>query len=263
MEHLHAVTDRDSRFIIDPNTGEIQNLSGKESVRQFSHNSERFTFELPRYIEGHDMTQCNVVEVQFCNKDEKGAQERTGIYPVKDLQAVTPEAAGEEETVVCSWLIRRDSTKLAGGLEFQLRFACVEDGEITYDWPSDVFTGLKVTRSINASGQMAEDNADIIMQLSAQLDAMQQDVDKLKNQFPELFTSLYITFYTEADTLLIANVTKEEADRAYRTGREIIVSNKGTYRVRQMDAVEDGLWWEFNWGGITASDEAGTLIWQV
>ena len=27
MEHLHTVTDRDSRFIIDTNTGEIQNLT--------------------------------------------------------------------------------------------------------------------------------------------------------------------------------------------------------------------------------------------
>lgn len=123
-EHLHAVTDRDSRFIIDPNTGQIQNLSGKESIRQFSHSSERFSFELPRYIEGHDMPLCNVVEVQFTNKDEKGAQNRTGIYQVKDLEAVTPEATGEEETAVFSWLIRRNSTQLAGGLEFQLCVVC-------------------------------------------------------------------------------------------------------------------------------------------
>lgn len=152
MSHLHTVTDSDSHFIVDPFTGVIQNLSGKDSIRQHSHNSERFTFELPRHIEGHDMSTCTAVEVHFINQDEKGSEKHAGLCVLDDLKVVTPEITDPdievEDSVTCSWLIDNNATKLAGSLRFQLCFACVENGETVYVWPSAVFDGMKVDPSI-------------------------------------------------------------------------------------------------------------------
>lgn len=58
-------------FLIDPVTRAITTSSEKLHVMQFDHNSERLTFEMPRYIEGHDMSVCNQVEAHFLNIDGK------------------------------------------------------------------------------------------------------------------------------------------------------------------------------------------------
>ena len=85
--HKHPVYDTDLHLIIDPSNRSIKNESGKTVLMQNDHNSERFTFEIPRYVDGHDMSLCNVVEVHYNNIDssDKSVQ-NAGIYPVLDLQ---------------------------------------------------------------------------------------------------------------------------------------------------------------------------------
>ena len=48
MAHIHSVYDNDTHFKIDPATRQISNESGKVVLMQNDHNSERFTFEIPR-----------------------------------------------------------------------------------------------------------------------------------------------------------------------------------------------------------------------
>ena len=49
MSHIHNVTDSDNKFIVDGISRVIKNAStSKTTVMQFDHNSEVFTFELPR-----------------------------------------------------------------------------------------------------------------------------------------------------------------------------------------------------------------------
>ncbi len=67
MAHLHEVKDKDTHFMIDPETMEITNASEVKALKQGDHGAERFTFEMPRYIEGHDMSVCNKVEVHYNN----------------------------------------------------------------------------------------------------------------------------------------------------------------------------------------------------
>ena len=50
MAHTHDVIDYDKHFVIDPVTRQIDNKSGKIVLMQNDHNSERFTFEIPRYV---------------------------------------------------------------------------------------------------------------------------------------------------------------------------------------------------------------------
>lgn len=164
MSHVNKVIDADPHFVIDINTRNIKNVSQtKVSLVQYDHNSERFSFTLPRFIEGHDMLECNSVQVHYystANPDTKG------VYAVTDL-AVCEEDA---ENVCCTWLISRNVTQTAGALLFQLRFACVdEDGTEEYAWHTNPFRGISVSAGMNNAEAVVEQYADILEQWYVQL----------------------------------------------------------------------------------------------
>lgn len=143
MPHKHSVYDSDTHFIIDPATRAIANVTGKTVLMQKDHNSEIFTFELPRYIDGHDMSMCNCVEVIFINTDNTTKDKNRGERTLNDLQ-LSPDS---EEVVICSWLIDENVTTYAGSLAFMLRFACIaDDGTTEYAWHTaahEKFTVMK------------------------------------------------------------------------------------------------------------------------
>lgn len=160
-EHKHSMYDTDPHFEIDGVTRLIKNVSEtKTMLVQFDHDSERFTFELPRHIDGHDMSLCNRVRVHYINIDKATKAENKGVYEVTDLQ-VFPD---DEEVVVCSWLISGNSTQLAGSLHFVIEFACAEEGKIVYSWNTTKSTGISVTDGIDNSDEIAEEYADILEQ---------------------------------------------------------------------------------------------------
>lgn len=160
MAHLHGVYDTDSLFVIDPVTRSISNTATKKTMlMQFDHNSERITFELPRYIEKHDMSLSNLVEVHFLNIDASTRAQNSGLYTVTDIK-VDPN---DEEKVVCSWLISSNATRLVGSLTFIVRFCCVTDGKVDYAWNTARYT-VAVSDGINASELFEQEYVDVIEQ---------------------------------------------------------------------------------------------------
>lgn len=148
MSDKHQVIDADKHFVIDPITRTVNNESGKLVLMQNDHDSERFTFEIPRYVEGHDMSLCNVVQIHYNNIDSSRRYQNSDIYVVDDL-AITAGEDGSEDTVTGSWLISMNATEFAGSLEFIVRFACVQkDGTIDYQWFSNVYSMVQVIRGI-------------------------------------------------------------------------------------------------------------------
>lgn len=160
MEHKHGVYDSDMRFVIDPVTKVVKNTSKKVTIAQYSHNSERVTFELPRFIEGHDMSLCNAVEIHYLNVDVKTTEKKSGLYEVEDLQ-VDPN---NEEKVICRWLISGNGTQLAGLLNFVIWYICKEDGVITYAWPTILNSELTVGAGFKASELVLTEYVDVIEQ---------------------------------------------------------------------------------------------------
>ena len=159
LSHIHNVSDSDNKFIIDGISRAIKNAStSKTIVMQFDHNSEVFTFELPRYIEGHDMTECNRVEVHYLNIDSMTKQENEGVYLVNDLSV----NADDDTKITCSWLISQNATQLVGSLNFLLRFICVTDDVIDYVWNTAIFSGIYVSKGIYNSEIVAEQYIDTI-----------------------------------------------------------------------------------------------------
>lgn len=158
MAHTHSVYDTDQHFIIDPITRAITTTSKKVTLTQGDHNSERFTFELPRHIEGHDMMTCNRVQVHYLNVDSLTREQSADVYEVADL-AVSPD---DEEVVIFSWLIHGNATRYAGPLSFTARFMCVTEDDVDYAWNTAIHTGVNITNGINNSEIVAEEYSDIL-----------------------------------------------------------------------------------------------------
>ena len=139
MAHQHNVVDNDIRFTINPITRAITRADPKKSSLVVGdHNSERFTFEIPKMVEGHDMTLCNVVRVHYLNtsSDNKSIQS-LGVYEVEDF-GVDPD---DETIMKFSWLISRKATEYAGPLSFTIQFACMTGFKIDYTWQTGIFSG--------------------------------------------------------------------------------------------------------------------------
>lgn len=164
--HTHPVVDSDTHYVIDPITRQLSSPnSGKTVIMQFDHYSEQFTFEIPRYIEGHDMMQCNSVRVHFINIHSEFEQ-NAGLSYVDGL-AINPD---DPSTVICTWLIPRDATQLAGPLNFLVQYACIDaNGNLTYEWHSDINTDNMVRAGMNNSEDVADVYADVLEQWRANL----------------------------------------------------------------------------------------------
>lgn len=170
MAHTHSTIDSDKHFIIDPVTREIENESGKVVLMQYDHNSERFTFELPKTIEGHDMSQCNVVQVHYINLSAADGMSGDGLYEVDDL-------AASGDKVTCSWLISSNATQFAGSLSFLLRFSCVDDdGTVTYAWHTNLYKGVFVSNGLNNAEAVVAAGADILEKWREDLEQWREDV---------------------------------------------------------------------------------------
>lgn len=148
-----GITDGDSHFVIDTVSRKIINNSGKDTLVQYDHNSERLTFELPRYIEGHDMSNCNKVAISYLDVTA------AGLYEVDDL--AVKEA--DTETVAFTWLISSNVTQIVGKIAFAIEFECVQEGgEITYKWHTGVNEDMRVISTITNDATVAQENVDVL-----------------------------------------------------------------------------------------------------
>lgn len=171
--HTHSVYDTDKHFQIDPATRELINMTpDKVCLMQYDHGSERITFELPRVIEGHDMTLCNRVRVHGTNTDAKTQEALSDRYDVTDLQ-VSPAS---EDVVICSWLIEDGFTQYAGPLSFRVTFECVEDdGTPSYRWSTANYTGLSISPGENSDAGIANTMPSVVQDLDNRLRALEEN----------------------------------------------------------------------------------------
>lgn len=161
MAHEHNkndVQDLDSHFIINGDTRMISNGTHKSVLVQFDHNSERFTFEMPRYIEEHDMSLSDLVQIHYINIG--GAQRNADIYQVDDLVI----KSDDPNTIEFTWLVANSATRLAGTLSFVIRFACTVDGEITYIWNTEIYKDVIISNGIDNTGSVVGEYGDILQE---------------------------------------------------------------------------------------------------
>ena len=158
MSHSHGVYDTDLHFIINPITRQITNESLKTKLVQYDHNSERFTFELPRIVEGHDMSMCSKVEIHYINVAASKAEQHEDVYEVDDV-AISPTSS---DTVEFSWLISGNATQYAGTLNFLVCFTCLTGEEVDYAWHTEIYSGITVANGMNNGEAVVAEYSDVL-----------------------------------------------------------------------------------------------------
>lgn len=176
----HTVTDKDGQhFVIDAITRQITNNTGKVVLTKLDHNSECFTFEIPGEIEGHDMSDCNVVEVHYINIDSSTRAQNADVYTVEDFTVNEEEKKG-----TFSWLVSRSATQYAGTLNFAVHFACYPESEDgvdksstpLYSWRTGVFSGITIINSVFSAEQAISDYSDILQSWWNKIASTHEDV---------------------------------------------------------------------------------------
>ena len=129
-----------ARLVIDPIARKISTKYEKIRLVQYDNNSMRITFEMPRYVRGHDMSNCSTCEVHYDNISADRKEKVSDVYIVDDI-ALAPE---DDETINFSWLVSRAATQIVGSVEFSLHFGCSEDPSLEYAWHTTTYSGIVV-----------------------------------------------------------------------------------------------------------------------
>lgn len=197
MSHNNKIHDTETHFIIDPSTRTITNSSADNNIIvQYDHNSERFTFEIPRYIDGHDMSECTEVRVNYRNSASTGLSKTDGWYICDDLAI----SETDDDKVTFSWLLSSTSTQYIGFLYFSIQFICFDDdGSLIYSWNTGIYKDITIVESIN--------NVE---------DVVASDSFK---EFNDLLSDAKETITMTESAIESANVATENANAAAETAR--------------------------------------------
>jgi hypothetical protein len=187
----HNVIDSDITFIVDPFTRAITSENPQKYViMRGDHNSERFTFKIPRYIEGHDMYLCNHVAVPYLNFEgkKKGQIYATGVYLSTDIH-VDPE---DPNMLVFSWLISSNATKFAGSLVFSVLMSCMNGKIVEYRWGSDTYNQIAIADNLYSDVSFADEYVDVIEQWK----------DTVKSEFIAYLDQISTARYREIQSII-------------------------------------------------------------
>lgn len=162
MAHTHSVKDKDTHFLIDALTMKISCASEVKALKRGDHLSEKYTFSMPRYIEEHDMSLCNKVEIHFNNIKVDTATRVTKTNSSFDDAKDFGVSKDNEDIVTWTWHVNSDATQFDGTLNFCVRFACVNGEEILYQKFTEIYKSIKVGGTIWNTETVEKKYADVL-----------------------------------------------------------------------------------------------------
>ena len=130
----------------------------KLTLMQYDNKSERYSFDIDRIIDGHDLKDCDRVQIHFINIGSN-KQKHPGLYLVDDVH-VNPQDANK---ISFTWLISQDATQLSGILSFLISFECTDGEDILYRWSSSIFNSIQITSGMDNDNTIVELYADELL----------------------------------------------------------------------------------------------------
>lgn len=301
-KHTHPTADSDPYFVIDPNTRTMSNGSSEPiRIMQYDHDSEILTFELPRFVDGHDMMLCNRVLVHWNNVSEFTVEERAESTDIYDLR-VNPK---DKSTVICSWTVSRNSTQFSGNLSFLVQYKCEENGVTTYEWHTDIYSNVEIRSGRNNGEQSVLEYTDIIEQWRNRLfgvgDTVLADIDaateaqkasiavkgeEVLATIPEDYTETYnmaksatrtranaIVVTSEGESVIVTDSSDDNLRGLHVYGRTTQVKTIGSQLLNLPDVngvTSAGITWSCNAGAVRATgtstgtaSTAGTIQYSI
>ena len=162
-----------ARLVIDPVSRKISTKYDKIRLVQDDNNSTPVTFEMPRYVRGHDMSRCSTIEVHYDNISTDRKLKHSDVYVVTDI-IVAPE---DEETINFSWLVSRGATQIVGNVDFSLHFGCNENPDLEYAWHTTTYSGIVVLEGKNNTQSVVEKHPDLVASILEYVDKKISEFD--------------------------------------------------------------------------------------
>lgn len=135
MATIHSgVVDDGAKLQILPSTRQIT-VPASESILgvEGDHKSAEITFQCPKIIDGHDVSECDSHYISWTN-----AIGRPGRYDIKEITV-------DDDNMYFKWLITGTVTESAGDISFSVHFRDYDDeGLVLYKWGTTSCTGLRV-----------------------------------------------------------------------------------------------------------------------
>ena len=180
MAHDHNIVDDDNRFIIDGRTRQITNLTGNQpSVMQFDHNSEILSFQMPRFMDGHDMSLCDDVKVLYKNTGKgTSASNRPVVADVETIDDITVDK--DANVIIFGWTIPEFATMYSGTITFQFKFVCygdTEDDPPKFKLYTEQYSFIEVRPSLDFSKEFETQFPNLIDEISERLVAFEKELD--------------------------------------------------------------------------------------
>lgn len=215
LSHEHddnKIIDADvEHFIIDTTTRAITSETKKLSLMQYDHKSERYSFDVNRMIDGHDLMDCNRVQIHFINIGSN-KQKHPGLYLVTDVH----ENPLDNNKLTFSWLITNDATTFDGTLSFLVSFECVEDDKILYRWSSSAYKSIVITVGMDNNNTIHELYADELLAwenyMENELSTWQNEMET--NYLPNLVDECYVEreFATSDEVAMVFDITNPDGE---------------------------------------------------
>lgn len=198
MAHEHIITDHDKHFIIDPVTRKIMpETHEKNKLVEGDHNSEKYTFEIPKTIEGHDMNQCNVVQIHYLNVSSDKSKRVEDIYDVDDLGILEDKP----DTLAFTWTIKETATRYSGLLSFAITFKCTTDNTVDYAWHTEIYSGITIGTGMNNAEAIVIEYSDILEEWRQKLFSTYETVINISLPTNNWVQSPDLTHYTQDITI--------------------------------------------------------------
>lgn len=176
--HTENLVDNDRKFLIDPQTRTIKNASCDKELVQYDSSSEVFTFEMPRYVEGHDMGTAKNVKVYYVNK---GASEE--IVDSTDVTSTLKITDDGTNTAVFSWTIPANATQHEGTLDFAVTFTCPEVSP-DYIWSTKIYSGIVINKGLRNSSEIIKRDPDAFDAILTRVSEAENKVDEMMKATP-------------------------------------------------------------------------------
>lgn len=159
--HTDAIiVDADKHFVINTvNRAITPDPDNKKlTLMQYDNKSERYSFDIDRIIDGHDLINCDRVQVHFINIGSN-KQKHPGLYLVDDVHVNDKD----ENKITFTWLISQDATQLSGILSFLISFECTDGDTILYRWSSSIYNSIQITAGMDNDNTIVELYADELL----------------------------------------------------------------------------------------------------
>lgn len=182
--HTENLVDNDRKFLIDPQTRTIKNASCDKELVQYDSSSEVFTFEMPRYVEGHDMGTAKNVKVYYVNK---GASEE--IVDSTDVTSTLKITDDGTNTAAFSWTIPANATQHEGTLDFAVTFTCPEVSP-DYIWSTKIYSGIVINKGLRNSSEIIKRDPDAFDAILTRVSEAENKVNEVDGRVNEVETKL-------------------------------------------------------------------------